>query len=207
MKFRIALIVIAALLMVGCNDDSDDEENASDTDQDSETSREGSLFGGYLVAIDKAKAAGTAANNRQTSMEEALGLDSSTENHPTLGMAETSRPSSETYAEETGLFGDLIKSVNKAKASRDMLNQRQRQMDSLLGAGPQSTRENGELADAPTMFAQTAANEEQTDGETEDETEGGMFSGIDRARELKDAANVRYQELESMSGGPSESTL
>ncbi len=88
-----------------------------------------------------------------------------------------------------------------------MLNERQRQMDSLLGAGPQSTRESGELADAATMFAQTAANEEQTDGETEDETEGGMFSGIDRARELKDAANVRYQELESMSGGPSESTL
>ena len=207
MKLPIVLLAIAALLMVGCNEDSDDENNASDTGQDSETSKEGSVFGGYLVAIDKAKAAGKAANDRQTSMEETLELDSSTENRPTLGMAETSRPTSETYAEEEGLFGDLIMSVNKAKASRGMLNERQRQMDSLLGAGAQSTRESGELADAPTMFAPTAANQEQADGETEDETEGGMFSGIDRARELKDAANARHQELESMSGGQSESTL
>jgi len=205
MKSRIALIAFAALFIVACGDDSDDEKGAADAGQDSDARKEDSVFGGYLVAIDKAKAAGKAANERQTSIEESLGLESSTETRQTLGMTETRRTPGETYAETDGIFSGMIQSVNKAKVSRDMLNDRQKQIDALSGGVPQSTHGIDNAAEAPEMFAPTVAVENASQAKSE--PEGGMFSGIDRAREVKEAANNRHQELESLAGVQSESDL
>jgi len=133
MKSHIALTTFALLLIVGCGGNHNNEQGSADENRASTAAGESSAFGGYLSALDKAKASQNAVNERQTRMEESLGYDPSIETRQTLGMSETSRQPRETYSEDDGMFGDMHKSMNKARTSRDMLNDRQRQMDSLAG--------------------------------------------------------------------------
>jgi len=129
MKSRIApiFLVFTSLLIASCGD----EQSSTNAALESADVKKSSVFGS---ALDKAKANREAANDRQMRMEAALGYDSSAETHTTLGMTETSqRPGADDSVEGEGMFGDMHTSMNKAKATQDMLNDRQRQLDALSG--------------------------------------------------------------------------
>jgi len=168
------------LLLTACSD-SADVDSTPDAEQESD-----SVFSVYLSAVDKAKAAQQAAGDRQRQLDATLGFeDSSAEGQYILGMTNPeSGPEYGTASGDEGVFDGAVTSMNKARATRDMLNNRQRKLDAMWGIQSQSTS-GAEFIERP-----TAELRSDTDSE-------GMTSIIDRAKQAQQSANERERNLEA----------
>ena len=168
MSTRFTFIVLATLFITACGDESADQA------QSAENSGQSGMFDGYLAAIDKAKTAKSSANARQDGMEEMLGYDPSEVETRTLGMTESRTREQIELAEETGMFGAVHTSLNKARSARDMLNDRQYQLDELSGGSYQEY--------------------------SDEEYFTGSADSTSQAEAVRDKLNARMRHLSEISG-------
>ena len=164
MTRTMTLIIIAVFTLTACNDESASSQGTADgsPSQAGEQEKDG-VFDGYLQAVDKAKASSAAANDRQNRMDEMLGYEPGETETMTMGMTELNNKAPTDYEESEGFFGQVQAQINKAKATRDMLNNRTQAMDQLSGGGtgyvqPEDAPSYGDTAETLSYDARDAAD-------------------------------------------------
>ena len=80
-----------------------------------------------------------------------------------MGMTELNNKAPTDYEESEGFFGQVQAQINKAKATRDMLNNRTQAMDQLSGGGtgyvqPEDAPSYGDTAETLSYDARDAAD-------------------------------------------------
>jgi hypothetical protein len=188
MNLNIIFAGFSLIVITACGGSAD-----IDSAVEAENKKE-SVFSGYLSAVDKAKAAQQATNDRQRQLDATLGFDdSSATGQHTLGIVDPgSAPENGDSSGDGSVFDGAVTSMNKARSTRDMLNNRQRKLDAMWGVEPQSA-------------SHLDKNDEPSTNVERPTAEEGMLTIVDRAKQIQQSANERERNLEATWGIESQS--
>ena len=103
-----------------------------------------------------------------------------------------SAPENGNSSGDGSVFDGAVTSMNNARSTRDMLNNRQRKLDAMWGVEPQSTSHLDKNDEPSTDIERPTAEE-------------GMLTIVDRAKQIQQSASERERNLEATWGVESQS--